>query len=238
MGDAIRTAIVSGGTKGLGRACSLALGRRGYRVLALYAHDEPAAAELTADFRRSGIDGQCLKLDITRDDFELPPLEVGPLVLVNNACAPFEPKPFHAVAWSEIESQWQVAAKGSFLLTNAVLRRMVRERQGTIVNILSSALAGPEKGFSSYVITKSALAGMTRSLAAEYRGKGLRIFSLSPGFMLTSLTRAWDARLRDTISPPGTRALSPDAVAEFLLEKVENPDTPGNGEDYVVDSSH
>ncbi len=235
-----RTAIISGGTRGLGRAITLELARRGYEVLALYRSDEAAAASLRGELAAEGLRGRCLAQDVTADPAALE-RELdgglltlgGRLTLVHNASAPFTPAPLHLVRWSEIEAQLAVAVRGGLSLAQLVLPRMVRARAGTIVNVLSAAVAAPlpPRGFSAYVVAKEALRGLTRALAAEYRARGVRVFSVSPGYMETPMTAAWDDRLRALVaaaSPP----VSPAEVARLVADRAE--EAPGEGEDYAL----
>ena len=111
---------------------------------------------------------------------------------------------------------------------------MVRARSGTIVNVLTAAVNGlPPKGFAAYATAKHALRGLTLALAAEYGSLGIRVFSVSPRFMLTALTAAWDERLIESIrsGSPGSHASD---AAQRVCELVADASTPGSGEDYEV----
>jgi 3-oxoacyl-[acyl-carrier protein] reductase len=223
--------IVTGGTKGLGRALSLAFGLAGYEVLALYQRDGAAAHVLDADFAAAGINGRSILHDVTHDGF--PEIPTGKrLVLINNAAARFEPKPMHLLHWEDLEQNLMVALKGSFRASQAVLRPMLKEGGGTIVNVLSSSVYRAPKGFGAYVPAKLALLGFTRSLAAEYAERGVRVFSVSPGFMNTPLTQGWSPQLRSAILST-TEAGDADACAQFILDLVLRDDLVGRGENYL-----
>jgi len=235
------TTIVTGGTKGLGRELSLAFGRAGHAVVAVYHGDEQAAAEWTALFEREKLKGKAVRHDVgssTGGDtvWELPEIrEAGRLTLIHNACAAFAPKPMHLLQWEDFETSLTVALKGGWLCSQAVVRQMVKARSGTIVNVLTAALHGaPPKGFAAYLTAKHALRGYTQSLAAEYAARGVRVFSVSPGFMKTSLTEKWDPRLREAIQAASTQTSNPLAAAKRVLELVESAEVPGQGEDYPV----
>ena len=236
-----RVVVISGATKGLGRALALDFARHDYQVIGLYNADHTAAAEMRDQFSTEQLSGQFIQQDVTDDDLtavepflNLP--QLPQLTLINNACASFTPQPMHLLKWHDFQSSFSVAVRGSWNCTQLVLRPMLKARRGNIVNVLTDSLNDlPPKGFAAYVTAKYALQGLTRALASEYSPRGVRVFSVSPGFMETSLTSAWDERLRNAIrdaSPGG--AQDPATVAEAIRLLVESPATPGNGENYRV----
>jgi NAD(P)-dependent dehydrogenase (short-subunit alcohol dehydrogenase family) len=136
--------------------------------------------------------------------------------------------------WEDCESGLNVALKGSWLCSRELLRPMARAGCGTIVNVLTTALHGlPPKGFAAYVVAKHSLRGLTLALAAEYTGKGIRVFSVSPGFMSTAFTAGWDAHLVNAIHASAAMSDPADA-ARRIRELVEGPGMPGRGEDYRI----
>lgn len=239
--DAARVVIISGATKGLGRALALTFAHAGYYVVGLYRTDRLAAQTLAREFAALHLAGQFIEHDVTREAAgEFWPAAGAPasahLTLLNNACAPFTPLPLHLLTWDDFQAGLDVAVKGSLLCTRAVLRDMLKARRGTVVNVLTTAIEGlPPKGFAAYVTAKFALQGLTRALASEYAPRGVRIFSVAPGFMETPLTASWEAHLRAAVaaaSPTGPQ--SPLHVAEAIRQLVENPAIPGQGENYII----
>ena len=233
-----RTVIITGGTKGLGREITLAFGRAGYFVIALYAADQTAAENLQAALAAEKISGEVLLHDVTSENpviWNQPEiLEADSLTLIHNACAPFTPVPMHQLAWNDFENNFNVAVKGGWSGAQALIRPMLKKGNGVIVNVLTSAVEGmPPKGFGAYAVAKHALRGLTLALAAEYAPRGVRVFSVSPGFMATALTEKWDARLREAIQASARNTVPADA-ARRLVELVEGQATLGNGEDYPV----
>jgi 3-oxoacyl-[acyl-carrier protein] reductase len=232
------TVIITGATKGLGHATALAFGAVGHRVFGIYAADEEAAETLRIELQSFGSDSCVVKHDVrtpSTDFWNRPEIqEAESLVLINNACAPFIPEPFHLLRWEDFESGLNVDLKGSWLCTRALLRPMARAGRGTIVNVLTTVLHGlPPKGFAAYATAKHALRGLTLALAVECRPKGIRVFSVSPGFMATSLTTGWDARLVETIRASGPVS-DPVEAARRIRELVGDAATPGQGEDYRI----
>jgi NAD(P)-dependent dehydrogenase (short-subunit alcohol dehydrogenase family) len=231
-----RRAIVTGGTQGLGRAVSLALGRAGRAVTAIYHGDEAAAARVEAELRALGAVGRALRHDLAGEARFPEELLAGDenalLELVHCAAAPFVPAPFHVVSWPDVEAQLAVAVKGAYLVARQLAPRMARAGGGAIVAVLSSAAHGePPRGFAAYVVAKRALAGLMAALAVELRPRGIRVFTVSPRYMDTALTSRWDVRLRTAARAAGTS--EPSEVAERIRALLDDPGTPGAGEDYA-----
>ena len=233
-----RTVIITGGTKGLGREITLAFGRAGYFVIAFYAADSVAAENLQATFMAEKISGRVLQHDVTSENpavWNHPEiLEADSLTLVHNACASFTPVPMHQLTWNDFQNNFDVAIKGGWSCSQALIRLMLKKGGGTMVNILTSAVEGmPPKGFGAYAVAKHALRGLTLSLAVEYAPRGVRVFSVSPGFMQTSLTEQWDVRLREAIQSSARNSI-PTEAAQRLVELVASKTTAGQGEDYLI----
>ena len=230
-----RTIIVTGATKGLGRAIALAFAAAGHRIIGTYANDDAAADVTHRELQSFNSKSAILKHDV-RNEFDTlwGSLEVSPnekLTLINNACASFVPTPFHLVRWDEVQHAIDVGLKGSWQFSQSLLRPMIRARNGTIVNILTTAVHGiPPKGFSAYLVAKHAIRGLTLAMAAEYSAKGIRVFSVSPGFMKTALTERWDHRLVESMHDE----LTPEMRASKIQELIEDESTAGQGEDYPV----
>jgi 3-oxoacyl-[acyl-carrier protein] reductase len=234
-----RTVIITGGTKGLGREIALAFARRGCFILALYAGDTAGAQEFDNVLRAPGLAGVSRKHDVCADDPSLwnhPEIQSADhLTLVHNACAPFAPVPLHQLTWADFEKNHRVAVQGAWTCSQPLIRLMLRKKTGTIITVLSAAVEGaPPKGFGAYVTAKHALRGFTLALAAEYAPRGVKIFSVSPGYMETSLTARWDDRMRQIIRENADRLTHPAAAAAQIVALAENAATPGTGENYPL----
>lgn len=229
--------IITGGTKGLGRALALEFGRAHHRVYALYHADDAAAEALRTEFARDGIAGHCLKQDITKE-FTLPEdaLRAGGLTLIHAAAAPFAPHAFQAWALDEFQAQMDTAVIGAFHAFRSVLKPMVSAKRGTFITVLTHALASSPKGFSGYLTAKAALRGLMPALANEYAARGIRFFSVSPGFMETDLTRSWPAQaLVAMASAEGTT--TPETAAREIFHLHQSECAPGLGEDYAISAA-
>jgi 3-oxoacyl-[acyl-carrier protein] reductase len=234
-----RTAIITGGTKGLGREIALAFGRAGYTVLALYSSDAQAATELNAALAEIKAAGSAVCHDVCSDDaavWNRPEIaEAENLTLVHNACAAFSPVPMHQLGWPDFDANLSVAVKGAWLCSQRLIPLMVKRKSGAIVTVLTNAIEGmPPKGFAAYTTAKHALHGFTLALATEYSSRGIKVFSVSPGYMDTPLSQQWDARLRELIRANSERITIPAAAAARIVELLADTQVPGKGEVYPV----
>ncbi|HVW28539.1 MAG TPA: SDR family oxidoreductase [Polyangiaceae bacterium] len=232
-----KSVVISGGTRGLGKALSLEFGRAGYSVTALYRSDSVAAAELTRQWEAQGMSGRCLRWDLGE-----PPPRVDVLagssttvVLVNNAWPQFEPKPSHLCTWEDYENGCSSGLKGAVALTRTLLPRMLAAKSGTVINVLTAGLLGPSpKGFAPYLSAKQALVGFGSAVAAEYRALGVRVFGVCPPFMDTPRTREWNGRIREAIETASGGATEPAVVAASIVSLAQNASIAGAGELHAV----
>ncbi|QQS41674.1 MAG: SDR family oxidoreductase [Acidobacteriota bacterium] len=238
MSDRIRdkkVAVISGATGGLGSELCREFVRGGFEVVGLYLRNDAAAAELQRDL---GAGAVLLRQDITVED-DWRGLEVllkersgSEFTVIANASAQFIPKPFHLLDPADFEELYRVNVVGAVRLLGKVLPRMIRGKRGRFVGVLSSAMEPPSKGFAAYAAAKSALRSLTRSISLEYGERGIRSFSVSPGFMETPLTDRWSDHLRASLDRKESR--EPSEVARRICELVNDPDAGLKGEDHRV----
>ena len=226
------TVVITGGTRGLGRALSLLFAGEGYEVWAIFHSDEQAARLLEVEAETLGYSIRCLRHDITREGF--PQISTrSEILFIHCAAATFQPTALHLIKMDDFSNQWHTAVGGFLHAVQAFLRPMAKAGRGTIVSVLTSGLDGlPPRGFSAYVSAKMALMALTRSVASEYGARGIRTFSVSPGFMSTEFTRDWDPRLHEAVA--GSGMMSPVEVAKAILQLVSDPATPGIGENHFI----
>jgi NAD(P)-dependent dehydrogenase (short-subunit alcohol dehydrogenase family) len=208
-------------------------------VIALHATDAVAAGELEVLLRESRLRGAAVKHDICAENpalWDHPEIQNAEhLTFVHNACATFAPMPLHQLTWQDFENSHRAAVEGAWRCSQRLIRLMLRKKGGTVITVLSAAIEGaPPKGFGAYVTAKHALHGFTLALAAEYAPRGLKIFSVSPGYMETSQARTWDDRLRQIIRDQAERVTIPAAAAGQIVALAENAGTPGQGENHPV----
>lgn len=187
-----RGVLISGGTSGIGLAAAERFLQEGCRVFVGGVDDRELMAALDA-LRRSGtVDGA--RCDVSDEDGARALVEAGEAflgrvdVLINNAGIA------HKVRFLEIETdEWDrmiaVNLRGMFLVARLVARRMVEGGGGSIVNMASTNAQGGEEEFAHYNASKGGVLQLTRSMAVELGGRGVRVNCLCPGFIDTPLNR-------------------------------------------------
>lgn len=203
-------ALVTGGSRGIGRAICLELARSGRRVVINYRADAAAAEQSLEQVRSAGGDGELLRLDVTDGAAcarELPALfqrSGAPAVLVSNAgvtadglFAMMKPEAWQRVLTTSLD--------GFFHVTKPTIKAMMRKRAGAVVVISSvSGLVG-NRGQVNYSAAKAGLIGATRSLAAEVARLGIRVNAVAPGLIETDMT----AGLAEAMGPAGIKQTIP-----------------------------
>jgi len=184
-----RTALVTGSTRGLGKAIALALGAAGARVAVNYAHGVETAEATFADFTARGYEGVLVRGDVT-DAQQVAQLcaevakKLGPIDAVVANATPAQPqKPIEQYDWTFHQQMLDFFVKSPFLLARAVLPSMKERRFGRIVNIGSEVFRRGVANFSPYVAAKGAQTGWTRSMASELAPWQITVNIVSPGWI-------------------------------------------------------
>lgn len=140
-------------------------------------------------------------------------------VLVNNAARDFRPTPFLNLTWEAIQQDLDVIAKGAFLCCQQVIPLMIERGGGRIINISSVAVDNPPPDQAKYVIAKSALVGLTRSLSIEFASRNIQVNMVVPNFVETDLVAHVPEGFRAKIAQasPMQRLGSPVDVAQAVL---------------------
>ncbi len=198
----MRNVIVTGGSRGLGLAIATTLAAAGYRVIAIARATSPALTAAVNDARPGEIRFHAFDLLETR---AIAPLiatlmkEFGPPYgLVNNAGLGSSGVLALTVD-AEIERLVKLNTLSPMLLTKYVLRRMMSERCGRIVNISSITATSGYRALAPYSATKASLLGFTRSLAREVGELGITVNAIAPGFASTQMTQGLTESEREKI---------------------------------------
>ncbi len=198
-----RIALVTGASQGIGRACALELARAGARV-ALAARNESKLAEVAGDIEAAGGTAAVFALDVASEDSiksgakavleKLGKVEI----LVNNAGITRDGLVLRMKRpdWDDVLS---TNLTGAFLLTQALLSQMLRNRWGRIVNITSVVGETGQAGQVNYAASKAGLIGMTRALAREVGSRGITVNAVAPGYIETPMTAVLDQKQREAM---------------------------------------
>ena len=193
--DTSRVALVTGGSRGIGRAVALRLAAAGHKVAVNYVANEAAAAETIAAIEASGGTAIPVQADVGDESsvaamVEHVGAELGAVeILVNNAGIARDDllMRMSADAWDDVI---QTNLKSVYLCSKAALRGMLRAKWGRIVNISSVAGVYGNPGQANYSAAKAGVIGFTRSLAKEIGSRGITVNAVAPGFIATDMTAA------------------------------------------------
>ncbi|MCY4086024.1 MAG: 3-oxoacyl-[acyl-carrier-protein] reductase [Actinomycetia bacterium] len=185
-----RTALVTGGARGIGAAISRELCRAGASVCINYRSRSDTADELAAELGALAIQADISDQEAARALVEQAEAELGPLdILVNNAGITRDTLVVRMTDddWSSV---LDANLTGSFYTSRAVARGMLRRRAGSIVNTTSYVGIHGNPGQTNYAASKAGIIGFTKALAHELGARGVRVNAVAPGFISTELTDA------------------------------------------------
>ena len=195
-----RIALVTGASQGIGRACALELARAGATV-ALAARNQAKLAEVAAEIEAAGGQAAAFALDISSEESIKAAAKAvierfGKVeILVNNAGITRDGL-MMAMKRADWDDVLATNLTGAFLLTQALLRPMLKNRWGRIVNISSVVGRTGQAGQVNYAASKAGLIGLTRSLAREVASRGITANAVAPGYIETPMTAVLDEKLR------------------------------------------
>lgn len=241
MRDAV--CVVTGAGGGLGRAIALAFVGAGARVALLDRSPEPAEATL-AEIRRGGGRASLFACDVANPASvnaaaAACATELGPCrVLVNNA-ALLRPGGLETLAPEEWSAVLAVNLTGYFLCAQAFGRQMRDQGGGAIVHIASIAASNPQAFSGAYSVSKAGIVMLSRQLALEWGPQGIRSNVVSPGLVLTPMSRGFyedaELRRRREAAVPQGRIGRPEDIAEAVMFLAGDGAAYVNGEEITVD---
>lgn len=214
-----RTAIVSGGSGGIGAATCRALAADGFHVLVGYGGNADAAASI-ADQIAGG--AEAVHLDVTDlvsvEAAVARATEVGQLAVVVNNAGVADDDLLLRLDAERFMHTIDVNLTGAYRLSRAAIRPMLRARHGRIVSVASIVALRGNVGQSAYAASKAGLIGFTKSLAREVARKGITANVVAPGFVATAMTDGLDEATRTALRDlaPSRRAVDVDEVAATI----------------------
>jgi 3-oxoacyl-[acyl-carrier protein] reductase len=198
-----RTALITGASQGIGRACAIMLAKAGARV-ALAARNQTKLAEVKAEIETAGGTAETFAIDIASEESikagaKAAITHFGSIeILVNNAGITKDTLLLRMkrADWDDVMT---TNLTGTFLLTQALLSPMLKARWGRIVNISSVVGETGQAGQANYAASKAGLIGFTKSLARELASRGITANVVAPGYIETAMTAVLDEKQREAM---------------------------------------
>jgi NAD(P)-dependent dehydrogenase (short-subunit alcohol dehydrogenase family) len=243
-----KTAVITGGAGGMGRAASLLFAAEGARVAILDIQDK-AGEETETSIKAAGGDALFLRTDVSKTaEIERSVAAVaqafGKIDILFNHAGTIIVKPFHETTEADYDRLMDINVRSAFFVCQAVLKRMLETGGGSI--IITSSIGG-EKGFALeglYCMTKGAVLQLSRSIATEYRDRNIRCNAVMPGFVKTAhglreideldaLGQVWE---ESALVGAQVRICEPEEVAEAALFLASDGASFVNGAALYVDN--
>ncbi|MDL2268740.1 3-oxoacyl-ACP reductase FabG [Desulfosarcina sp. OttesenSCG-928-A07] len=218
--DQLPIALVTGASKGIGRAIAVEMARSGYQVIINYLSDRSGAEETLAAVRASGTDGICLGFNVADEAETQAALEkifaLCPRIdaLINNAGRVAD-ELFIMMRPEKWRSVIDTTLQGFYNVTRPVLEKMVVKKKGAVISIASVAGIMGNRGQANYAAAKAGLIGASRSVAAEVGRLGIRVNVVAPGLIRTDMIK--DAPIQNIKAMiPMARLGEPEEVARIV----------------------
>lgn len=214
-------ALVTGASRGIGRAIALALGKRGVNVAVNFAGSKERAEQVVHELKELGVEAFKVRANVADEaDVKAMIKEVvktfGRLdILVNNAGITRD-NLLMRMSLDEFKEVIDTNLTGAFLCTKAVTRQMMKQRYGKIVNIASIVGVSGNPGQANYVAAKAGLIGLTKTTAKELASRNILVNAIAPGFIQTDMTDVLTDEQKDAI------------LLQVPLEKLGEPEDIAN----------
>lgn len=230
-----KVALVTGGSRGIGREIALALAKEGHNMAISYGSNPEKAQEVVEEIKSFGVEAIAVKADVSIGEdvqnlVDVVLKELGTIdILVNNAGITKD-----NLLIRMTEEDWDkvmdVNLKGVFLCTKAVSRTMMKKRYGKIINISSVVGITGNAGQGNYSASKAGVIGFTKSMAKELASRGIRVNGIAPGFIQTDMTDVLKEEVKEEMLKhiPLNSFGSPKDIANLVVFLA------GEGSDYIT----
>lgn len=199
-----KTVLVTGASRGIGKEVALKYAENGYNVVINYVSDKTNVEELEKEFKEKGVECLVLKTDVSNKE------EVQELVdkaiekfekidvLVNNAGITKD-NLLMRMSEEEFDKVIEINLKGTYLVTKAVTKYMMKKRNGSIINLSSVVGVAGNAGQCNYSASKAGIIGFTKSVAKELASRNIRANAVAPGFIETDMTNVLSDSVKESI---------------------------------------
>jgi 3-oxoacyl-[acyl-carrier protein] reductase len=218
-----KVALITGASRGIGKAIALELAKQGMKRLILIARDRQKLAEVAAEIEALGVETTIMALDLTQSinvNIAVAQLwrSYGPIHLLVNCAGVAHQNTFLQSKLPQLQEELSVNLMGMYTLTSLIAKRMVSQKRGIIVNVssLMGKVAAPT--MATYSATKFAIVGFTQALRQELAQHNIRVIALLPSLTDTDMAR-------DLQSFRGVISMTPEQVAQALVIGLQR-DTP------------
>jgi 3-oxoacyl-[acyl-carrier protein] reductase len=215
-----QTALVTGASRGIGRACALELARRGADVVLLYKSNTAAAEATASEIRALGRTATLFAADLSQPDTDLSALPKVELLVLAAGIGTVDAAAFMDLA--DFDAVHATNLRGPLQVCQAVLPKMLKAKRGAVVFLSSESGSHGWAGTAAYAASKGGLDALARSMALELGPRGIRVNVVSPGLVETDMVKELDAARRAAIiaRTPLGRFGTPEEIAScvaFLL---------------------
>ena len=215
-----KLALVTGASRGIGKACALELAKAGYDIIINYVGNAEAAEKTVQEIKALGVDAAAYKFDVSnKEEVDKSIAEIvekyGRIdVLVNNAGITRD-----GLFMRMSDENWNAVINtnlsSAFFVSQPVVKIMMKQRSGAIVNMASVVGVSGNAGQANYSAAKAGLIGLTKTLAKELGSRGIRVNAVAPGFINTDMTKDLDtSKFTDFI--PLKRLGEPEDIAKAV----------------------
>jgi 3-oxoacyl-[acyl-carrier protein] reductase len=237
-----KVALVTGGSRGIGRAIALAYGSLGAKVIVNYAGNEAAAKETVAAIERAGGRGFAVQFNVSlfaevQDAVKSIEKDIGPIdILVNNAGVSKD-NLFVRMKEEEWDANIDTNLKGAFNCSRAAVTGMFRRKSGKIINISSVIGLIGNSGQAAYAASKSGLFGLSKSLAREFATRNVQVNTIAPGYISTDMTAAHGEKLMESVLKqiPMEKLGDPIEIAKMAVFLASKASDYMTGQTIAVD---
>lgn len=218
-----KTVLVTGASRGIGKEVALKYAENGYDIIINYVSDKTDVETLENEFKEKGVNCLILKADVSKQE-EVQELvdkaiaKFGKIdVLVNNAGITKD-NLLMRMSEEEFDKVLEINLKGTFLVTKAVTKYMMKKRTGSIVNLSSVVGVAGNAGQCNYSASKAGIIGFTKSIAKELASRNIRANAVAPGFIETDMTSVLPDNVKESIHNqiPLKRMGNAKEVAELI----------------------